>query len=233
MQLTAQAVGAFEQKMTSPRRAKEKTPSRMMMFDSDLDREPTAKPTNLRRRAFLASAAVAIGGLTLWQWKRPAVLNAAAALPEPKDVTVVLFSDSGQRLKTVRIPKVIKTPDQWRAQLGAGVFDITRNADTEIAFTGKYWNLHDNGIYRCICCDNALFDSATKFESGTGWPSFWAPIARENVTEIRDTTLGMARTAIACTECDAHLGHVFDDGPEPTGLRYCMNSASLRFVKQT
>ncbi len=112
MQLTAQAVGAFEQKMTSPRRAKEKTPSRMMMFDSDLDREPTAKPTNLRRRAFLASAAVAIGGLTLWQWKRPAVLNAAAALPEPKDVTVVLFSDSGQRLKTVRIPKVIKTPDR-------------------------------------------------------------------------------------------------------------------------
>jgi peptide-methionine (R)-S-oxide reductase len=204
-----------------------------MMFDSDLDREPTADSPNLLRRAFLASAAVALGGLALWQWKRPTISNAApSALPEPKDVNIVLFSDSGQRLKKVRVPKVIKTPEQWRAQLGPGVFDITRNADTEIAFTGKYWNLHDKGIYRCICCDNALFDSATKFESGTGWPSFCAPIAAENVTEIRDTTLGVVRTAIACSECDAHLGHVFDDGPEPTGLRYCMNSASLRFVKQ-
>ena len=204
------------------------------MFDSDLDREPTAKPIDLRRRAFLASAAVALGGLALWQWKRPAVLNAAPApLPEPKVVTIILFSDSGQRLKSIQIAKVIKTADEWRKQLGPGVFDITRNADTEIAFTGKYWNLHDEGIYRCICCDNALFDSSTKFESGTGWPSFWAPIAAENITEMRDTTLGMARTAVACTECDAHLGHVFDDGPQPTGLRCCMNSASLRFVKST
>jgi peptide-methionine (R)-S-oxide reductase len=219
------------------------------MFDSDLDSKTThvgtaaigcpaeqssaAASTNLQRRVFLASSITTILGLALWQWKRPAVLNAApAALPEPKDVTIILFSDSGQRLKKVEIPKVIKKPDQWRQQLGPGVFDITRNADTEIAFTGKYWNLHDNGIYRCICCDNALFDSSTKFESGTGWPSFWAPIAAENVTEIRDTTFGIARTAVACTECDAHLGHVFDDGPEPTGLRYCMNSASLRFVKR-
>jgi peptide-methionine (R)-S-oxide reductase len=205
----------------------------MMRFDSDLNRQPTREgATNPRRRAFLASAVAALGGLALWQWKRPAVLSAAPAVrPEPKDVTVVLFSDSGQRLKKVQIANVIKTPDQWRQQLGPGVFDITRNADTEIAFTGKYWNLHDKGIYRCICCGNALFDSATKFESGTGWPSFWAPIAAENVTAIRDTTFGMVRTAVACTECDAHLGHVFDDGPEPTHLRYCMNSASLSFVK--
>lgn len=205
----------------------------MMMLASDLNREPTYEgATNPRRRAFLASAVAALGGLALWQWKRPAILNAApAAGPEPKDVTVVRFSDSGQRLKKVQVAKVIKTPDQWRQQLGPGVFDITRNADTEIAFTGKYWNLHDKGIYRCICCDNALFDSATKFESGTGWPSFWVPIAAENVTEIRDTTFGMVRTEVACTECDAHLGHVFDDGPEPTHLRYCMNSASLRFVR--
>lgn len=205
----------------------------MMMLASDLNREPTYEgATNPRRRAFLASAVAALGGLALWQWKRPAILNAApAAGPEPKDVTVVRFSDSGQRLKKVQVAKVIQTPDQWRQQLGPGVFDITRNADTEIAFTGKYWNLHDKGIYRCICCDNALFDSATKFESGTGWPSFWVPIAAENVTEIRDTTFGMVRTEVACTECDAHLGHVFDDGPEPTHLRYCMNSASLRFVR--
>jgi peptide-methionine (R)-S-oxide reductase len=220
------------------------------MFDSDLDREAThagtaatgypaeqssaATSPNLQRRAFLATSIATIAGLAIWQWQRPAVLNASpAALPEPKDVTIILFSDDGHRLKQVRIPMIIKMPDQWRQQLGAGVFDITRNADTEIAYTGKYWNLHDKGIYRCICCDNALFDSATKFDSGTGWPSFWTPIAKENVTEIRDSTLGMVRTAVACTECDAHLGHVFDDGPEPTGLRYCMNSASLRFVKRT
>ena len=115
-------------------------------------------------------------------------------------------------------------------QLPAGVFDITRHADTEIAYTGKYWNLHDQGLYRCICCDNALFSSETKFDSGTGWPSFWAPIAPENVRSTTDKSYGMARTAVSCTECDAHLGHLFDDGPEPTHLRYCMNSASLRFV---
>lgn len=220
------------------------------MFDSDLDREPThvgtaatggtaeqspaALPPNIQRRVFLASSIATIAGLALWQWRRPTILNAASApLPEPRDVTIVLFDDHGKRLKKIQTPKVIKTADEWRKQLGPGVFDITRNADTEIAFTGKYWNLHDKGLYRCICCDNALFDSTTKFESGTGWPSFWVPIARENVTEIRDTTLGMARTAVACSECDAHLGHVFDDGPQPTGLRYCMNSASLRFVKST
>ncbi len=199
------------------------------MFDSDLDREGVK---NLQRRAFLTSLAAAAGGLTLWSWRmrHPAAVRAAAA--QPGEVTVVLYSDSGQRLKKVQIARVVKTADEWRKQLPAGVFDITRNADTEIAFTGRYWNLHQKGIYRCICCDNALFDAATKFDSGTGWPSFWAPIATENVTEIRDTTFGMVRTAVSCTECDAHLGHVFDDGPEPTGLRYCMNSASLRFVAE-
>jgi peptide-methionine (R)-S-oxide reductase len=198
------------------------------MFESDLDREGVK---SLQRRAFLTSLAGAVGGLALWPWRmrRPAAVRAAAA--QPGEVTVVLFSDSGQRLKKVQVARVIKTADEWRKQLPAGAFDITRNADTEIAFTGQYWNQREKGIYRCICCGNALFDSSTKFDSGTGWPSFWAPIASENVTEIRDTTFGMVRTAVSCTECDAHLGHVFDDGPEPTGLRYCMNSASLRFVR--
>jgi peptide-methionine (R)-S-oxide reductase len=143
----------------------------------------------------------------------------------------VQFSDAGKRLAKVKIAKVAKTEEEWRKQLPPGVFEITRHADTEFAYSGKYWNLHDTGIYRCICCDNALFSSATKFYSGTGWPSFWTPLAKENVREIRDTSIGMDRIAVSCTECDAHLGHVFDDGPPPTGLRYCMNSASLRFVK--
>jgi len=204
------------------------------MFNSDLDREGTAEePVNVRRRAFLTTAVAVAGGLALWQWKRPRALDVAAAAGEPREVTIVQFSDSGERLKTVRVPKVVKTAAEWQKQLPAGVYDITRNADTEIAFSGQYWHLYDKGIYRCICCDNALFDSATKFDSGTGWPSFWQPIAKENVTETRDASLGMIRTAVSCTECDAHLGHVFDDGPEPTHLRYCMNSASLRFVKRS
>ena len=183
-----------------------------------------------RRRAFLATAITTLAGLAVWQWRRPRVLAASAT--EPKDVTIVLFSDSGDRLKQIRVAKIIKAAEEWRKQLSPNAYDITRNADTEIAFTGKYWKLHEKGIYRCICCDNALFDSEAKFDSGTGWPSFWQPIAKENVIESRDTTFGMLRIAVSCTECDAHLGHVFDDGPEPTGLRYCMNSASLRFVKR-
>jgi peptide-methionine (R)-S-oxide reductase len=199
------------------------------MFDSDLEQKNVVNP---QRRVFLGSAVAALGGLALWSWRRPHVIEAFAAKPgPPKEVTIVHFSDSGQRLEKVHVMQVTKSEDEWRKQLSGNAFDITRHADTEMAYSGKYWNLHDKGMFRCICCDNALFSSATKFESGTGWPSFWEPIAKENVTEIRDVSLGMARTAIACTLCDAHLGHVFDDGPQPTGLRYCMNSASLRFVK--
>ena len=185
---------------------------------------------NLGRRVFLIGAGAALGSAALFSLRRPRVMEAAAKT-EPGEVTLVQFSDAGKRLEKVKIAKVVKTEEEWRKQLPSGAFEITRHADTEIAFSGKYWNLHDTGIYRCICCDNALFSSATKFESGTGWPSFWEPIAKENVWEISDTTLGMLRTAVSCRECDAHLGHVFDDGPRPTGLRYCMNSASLRFVK--
>jgi peptide-methionine (R)-S-oxide reductase len=196
-------------------------------------RSSAASTPNMQRRLFLASSAATVAGLALWQWTRPRILEIATAANEPKEVTVVLFSDVGERLKPVRVARVVKSAAEWRKQLSPNVYDITRNADTEFAFSGKYWSLHEKGLYRCICCDNALFDSATKFDSGTGWPSFWAPIAAENVTETRDTTFGMVRTAVSCTECDAHLGHVFDDGPEPTHLRYCMNSASLRFVSRT
>jgi peptide-methionine (R)-S-oxide reductase len=130
-----------------------------------------------------------------------------------------------------RVQKVRKSDVDWRQQLTPLQFEVTRKDGTERAFTGEYYKLHDKGLYRCICCGNALFSSETKFESGTGWPSFWAPIAKENVREASDSSLGMIRTAVSCTDCDAHLGHVFDDGPPPTHLRYCMNSASLRFVK--
>jgi peptide-methionine (R)-S-oxide reductase len=198
------------------------------MFDFEVSKgERSGK---LKRRAFLLSSASAVAGLAVWSLRKPRLAEATASKETPEEVTIVQFSDTGERLNKVHVPKVIKTEDEWRKQLSSGVFDITRHADTEIAYTGKYWNLHDKGLYRCICCDNALFSSETKFESGTGWPSFWDPIAPENVRSIRDMSYGMVRTAVSCTECDAHLGHVFDDGPEPTHLRYCMNSASLRFV---
>ena len=200
------------------------------MFDSDRDRKG---PADMRRRFFLTSITAVVAGLAFWQWRKPRILDAASPAGKAKEVEIVLFSDSGEHPKKVRVAKVIKTAEEWHKQLPSGVFDITRNADTEVAFSGKYWNLHDKGIYRCVCCANALFDSRTKFDSGTGWPSFWTPIAEENVTEKRDLTYGMIRTAVSCTQCDAHLGHVFDDGPEPTHLRYCMNSASLRFVART
>jgi len=197
------------------------------MFESDHKGE-----VNLGRRLFLAGAGAAIGGAVLFSLRRPQV-TAEAAKTEPAEVTIVQFSDSGKRLAKVKIARVVKSEEDWRKQLPSGVFEITRHADTELAFTGKLLNIHDAGVFRCICCDNALFSSATKFDSGTGWPSFWEPIAKENVREISDNSIGMQRIAVSCTECDAHLGHVFDDGPKPTGLRYCMNSASLRFAKAT
>jgi peptide-methionine (R)-S-oxide reductase len=200
------------------------------MFESDLDKNARG----MQRRTFLTLLGGGIAGSVLWSTLRPHVLAASPSGTRgvPGEVAIVEFTDDGKRLKKVKVAKVVKTEAEWKQQLSPNAFDIARHADTEMAFTGKYWNEHEKGLYRCICCDNALFSSDTKFESGTGWPSFWAPIAEENVSTRRDTSLGMVREEVNCTLCDAHLGHLFDDGPQPTGLRYCMNSASLKFVKK-
>ncbi len=141
----------------------------------------------------------------------------------------IFFVESG---KVEMVEKVYKEDEDWLEILTPEQFQVARKKGTEMAFTGRYHDCHEDGVYRCVCCDTDLFDSKTKFDSGSGWPSFWEPVAMENMVHVEDRSLFMVRTEVLCARCDAHLGHVFDDGPPPTGKRYCMNSASLKLVKR-
>ena len=191
--------------------------------------------TNFSRRTFLLSTAAVVAVAGGAQLVRSGVFAAETIVGKPGKVRIQRFTDLGKSIGVEDVDKVIRTEDEWRKLLASApqpelTFVVTRQEGTEQAFTGPNWDNHSPGLYRCICCDNALYTNDTKYDSGTGWPSFWQPIAAENVAELTDSTFGMTRTAVSCALCDAHLGHVFNDGPQPTGLRYCMDGVAMHFI---
>jgi peptide-methionine (R)-S-oxide reductase len=184
----------------------------------------------ITRRRALWIAPFAFAGFVAILSRRGNRSNTVAAGANSEEVTLVQFNDAGEKLETARVQKVVHSDAEWRKLLSSEQYYVTRHGSTDMAFTGTYYEIHAPGIFRCICCANALFTSNAKFDSGTGWPSFWAPIAEGNISKRSDTTFMLQRIEVLCTRCDAHLGHVFDDGPPPTNLRYCINESSLRFI---
>jgi peptide-methionine (R)-S-oxide reductase len=174
-------------------------------------------------RRFFISSSMAVGGL--------AILSRLPSWAQPNEVKTNLEQGQDPKTKSKGIKKVTKTESEWKAQLTPEQYEVLRHEGTEYAFSSPLNEIHDKGTFVCAGCELPVFSSAQKFDSGTGWPSFWAPIKKENVIEETDKSLGMTRTKVACAQCDGHLGHVFDDGPKPTGLRYCMNGVAMKFVK--
>ena len=182
-----------------------------------------------RRRALLI-APFALAGIVGVAMRKGHDSDDVSAGDPNEEVTIVEFNNRGQRLGPARVKQVVRSNAEWHKQLSAEQYYVTRQQGTDTAFSGTYYQIHQDGLFRCICCDTAVFSSDTKFDSGTGWPSFWAPIAGENIRTRSDYSLVVKRTEVHCARCDAHLGHVFNDGPEPTNLRYCMNESALRLI---